>query len=225
MVCITSAPSSIIWPMRSRKQQVHVLGIDERQRDAQHRRQRQQHVAGEPAVRRVDAHLAEDLEPLADDVREVLENLREVAAGLALDQHRGGEEPDVERAACGTSGCRARPSSAGRSSARRTSCGTRARPAPASRRRPSSGRSRTRGRPSARARSGRAPRETAPRTRACRRVRLIFRNEERQREADRRADRQRPAASARASRPTSAQTAASASAISSTPLMLAFIPD
>ena len=63
------------------------------------RRQRQQHVAGEAAVRRVHAHLPLDLEPLAHDVREVVENLRQVAAGLALNQHGGDEEPDVEHAA------------------------------------------------------------------------------------------------------------------------------
>ena len=63
----------------------------------QHRRQRQQHVAGESAVRRVDADLAENLEPLAHHVRQVLENLGEVAAGLTLNQHRGREEPDVEQ--------------------------------------------------------------------------------------------------------------------------------
>ena len=64
---------------------------------AERRRQRQQHVRREAAVRRVDAHLAQHLEPLADDVREVVENLRQVAAGVALDQHRGDEEADVEQ--------------------------------------------------------------------------------------------------------------------------------
>ena len=63
---------------------------------AEERRQREQHVAGHPAVRRVDPHLAQDLEALAHDVREVLENLGQVAAGLALDQHGGREEPHVE---------------------------------------------------------------------------------------------------------------------------------
>ncbi len=80
------------------EQQLHVLRVDERQRDGERRRQRQQHVAGEAAVRRVHAHLALDLEALADDVREVVENLRQVAAGVALDQHRGDEEPHVEQA-------------------------------------------------------------------------------------------------------------------------------
>ena len=100
IVCMTIAPISIIWPMRSREQQLHVLGVDERQRDAERRRQRQQHVAGEAAVRRVHAHLPLDLEALAHDVREVVENLRQVAAGLALDQHRGDEEPHVEQRRC-----------------------------------------------------------------------------------------------------------------------------
>ena len=62
------------------------------------RRQRQQHVAGEAAVRRVHADLPPNLEALAHDVREVVENLRQVAAGVALDQHGGDEEPDVENA-------------------------------------------------------------------------------------------------------------------------------
>ena len=156
------------------EQHVHVFGIDERQRDAEHGRQREQHVAGQPAVRRVDAHLAQDLEPLAHDVREVLENFRR-----GCRRSRAGSAPRWRRTArrgagCAASGCRARPSAADRSSARRTSCGTPARPAPASRRRPSSARWRTRGRPSARARSGRAPPGTVPRTCASARPRLIL---------------------------------------------------
>ena len=78
------------------EEQVHVFGVDEHQRDGEERRQSQQHVAGHAAVRRVDAHLAENLEPLAHDVGEVVEDLREVAAGLALDEHGGREEPHVE---------------------------------------------------------------------------------------------------------------------------------
>ena len=68
------------------EQQLHVLGVDERQRHRQRGRQRQQHVAGEAAVRRVDAHLPQDLEALADRRGEVVENLGQVAAGFALDQ-------------------------------------------------------------------------------------------------------------------------------------------
>ena len=57
----------------------------------------EQHVAGETAVRRVHADLPADLEPFADDVRQVVEDLRQVAAGLALDEHGGDEEPHVEQ--------------------------------------------------------------------------------------------------------------------------------
>ena len=91
------------------EQRVHVVRIDERERNAQHRRQRQQHVAGHAPVRGIDANLPQDLEALAHDVREVLEDLRQVAAGLALDEHRGREEPHVEAGHAQRSGSRARP--------------------------------------------------------------------------------------------------------------------
>ena len=44
-----------------------------------------------------DAHLALHLEALADDVRQVAQDLGQVAAALALRQHRGHEEPGVEQ--------------------------------------------------------------------------------------------------------------------------------
>src|SRR4051812_5750985 len=78
------------------EEHVHVVGVDERERYAQHGGQRQQHVAGEPAVRGIDADLSQDLETLAHDVSQILENLREVAARLPLNQHGGGEEANVE---------------------------------------------------------------------------------------------------------------------------------
>src|SRR4029077_14915252 len=53
-------------------------------------------VPGEAAVRRVHADLAANLEPLADDMREVVEDFGEGAAGVTLDQHGGDEEADVE---------------------------------------------------------------------------------------------------------------------------------
>ena len=96
-ICMTAAAPSSMWPMRSRKSSCMCSGLmNESAIDEEHR-QREQHVAGQPAVRRVDAHLAEDLEALADDVGEVLEDLGQVAAGLALDQDRGREEPHVEQ--------------------------------------------------------------------------------------------------------------------------------
>ena len=60
------------------------------------RRQRHQHIARHASMRGVHAHLAENLEPLPDDVREVVEDLRQVAAGLPLDQNGGHEEPHVD---------------------------------------------------------------------------------------------------------------------------------
>src|SRR5581483_4886852 len=62
----------------------HELGIDVRQRDRKRRGQRQQHVAGKSPVRGMHADLAQDLETLADDVCEVVEDLGEIAASLAL---------------------------------------------------------------------------------------------------------------------------------------------
>ena len=78
------------------EQHAHVLGVDEGQRDRKRRRQGHQHVARHAPVRGVHPHLAENLEPLPDDVREVVEDLGEVAAGLALDQDGGDEEPHVD---------------------------------------------------------------------------------------------------------------------------------
>src|SRR5437870_605663 len=54
----------------------------------------QQH--GEAALRGVDTHLAQDLEAFANDVRKVVENLGEVAAGLALQHHCSHEELHVD---------------------------------------------------------------------------------------------------------------------------------
>ena len=86
MVCMTMAPRTIVWPIFTREERLHVLGADEHERDGQRRRQAEQHVAGEAAVRGVHAHLPQDLEPLAHHVGEVVEDLGEVAAGLALDR-------------------------------------------------------------------------------------------------------------------------------------------
>src|SRR3954452_11700368 len=82
---------------RLMEEHVHVIGVDERERDPQHRRQREQDVPGEASVRGVDPDLAQDLEALAHDVRELLQDLRQVAAGLPLNQHRGGEKAYVEQ--------------------------------------------------------------------------------------------------------------------------------
>src|SRR6185503_499882 len=79
------------------EEQLHVLRVDEIQGGRERGRQRHQDIAGESAVRRVGADIPLNLEALADDVGEPVENLREVAAGVALDQDGGDEEPDVEQ--------------------------------------------------------------------------------------------------------------------------------
>ena len=61
------------------------------------RRHHRQDPAGDPAVRARDAHLPLDPRPLADQRGQVVEDLREVAAGFALRQDRGDEEPRVEQ--------------------------------------------------------------------------------------------------------------------------------
>src|SRR5580765_4999281 len=72
-----------IGKQRPDEQRVHE--IHPHNDDGRHAHQ-QQH--GEAALRGVDTYLAQDLEALADHVREIIENLGEVAAGLAL-QHYG----------------------------------------------------------------------------------------------------------------------------------------
>ena len=104
MVCMTDRAMSSIWPMRSRNSSCMCSGLMNDSAIARNSRQRQQHVAGQAAVRGVDPHLAQDLEALADDVGEVLENLGQVAAGLALDQHRGRRRTARRAAECGPSG-------------------------------------------------------------------------------------------------------------------------
>ena len=112
----------------------------------QERRQRQQHVAGEAAVRRVDAHLPLDLEPLAHHVREVVENLRQVAAGVALNQDGGDEEPHVEDGDALGQLVERLPQRQAVVLLIEGLLDLRARPAPASRRRPCRARSETRAR-------------------------------------------------------------------------------
>src|SRR5688572_29121862 len=62
------------------EQQVHMRGIEERERDGEKGRQRHEHVAGKSAVRAVHAHLPPDLEPFAHDAGEVVQNFRQVTA-------------------------------------------------------------------------------------------------------------------------------------------------
>ncbi len=79
------------------KQQLHVLGVEDGECHPERRGQSEKDETGEPPVRRVHAHLPLDLEPLADDVGEVVEDFRQVATGIALDQYGGDEKPYVEQ--------------------------------------------------------------------------------------------------------------------------------
>ena len=75
---------------------LHVLRRYETENQRQRRRHRRQDPSGDPAVRRHHAHLPLHLEPLANDAREVVEDLRQIAARLALGEHRRREELRVE---------------------------------------------------------------------------------------------------------------------------------
>src|SRR5262249_46190780 len=57
------------------KQRLHVPAVDHGERDAESARQRQQDVAGHTTVRRVNPNLTKNLESLADDSSEIVENL------------------------------------------------------------------------------------------------------------------------------------------------------
>src|SRR5688572_28758621 len=82
-------------PHPDREERPHVVGADEHQRDGQECRKSEQHIAGEPAMRGVDAHLAQNLEALSHDIGEVVQDLSEITAGLALDLDRRHEELHV----------------------------------------------------------------------------------------------------------------------------------
>ncbi len=64
---------------------------DDDGRHAHQQRHREASLGG------IDAHLAQNLEPLADDIGEVVEDLGEVAAGLALEHDGSDEEFDVNQ--------------------------------------------------------------------------------------------------------------------------------
>src|SRR6187401_2246713 len=78
------------------KQGAEVIGIEQKRCGGQRRWQACEHPAGDAAVRRDDLDLPLDLEAIADDRRKVVEDLGEIATGLALRQHRRDEEPRVE---------------------------------------------------------------------------------------------------------------------------------
>src|SRR5688572_20055778 len=75
----------------------HVVGCQHGDEGAQGDRQDGEDHAGQAAVRRARADVTEDAEALADDARDRFHDLGQVAARLALDDHGGDEELEVER--------------------------------------------------------------------------------------------------------------------------------
>src|SRR5688500_5264028 len=75
----------------------HVIGRQQRDDGSQGNRQDGKDHAGQAAVCRARADVAENAEALADDARDRFHDLGQVAARLALDDHGGDEEPEIER--------------------------------------------------------------------------------------------------------------------------------
>src|ERR1017187_8503922 len=62
--------------------------VDEEHEDHNHGGQSHEQGHGEASLGGVDADLAQDLKAFANDVREVVKNLGEIAAGFELQHHR-----------------------------------------------------------------------------------------------------------------------------------------
>src|SRR6266576_4162017 len=73
------------------KQWLDETPVQGKQRGHDQGRHAHQEHHGQPALRGVYPHLPKDLEALANDIGKVVEDLCQVAAGLAL-QHDGGDE-------------------------------------------------------------------------------------------------------------------------------------
>ena len=72
-------------------------GSTDEQNEPDQGRQQPEHPAGNPAMGAHHPDLTLHLESLANDRREIVEHLRQVAAGFALGQHGGDEEPRIEQ--------------------------------------------------------------------------------------------------------------------------------
>ena len=78
------------------EQQHQVVGVHAVHDGEQHRRQRQQHDAGQPAFAGERLDLAPNLEPLADQVADLVEDFGQVTTRLPLQDDGRGEELEVE---------------------------------------------------------------------------------------------------------------------------------
>src|SRR5262245_36480112 len=72
------------------------LGAREREEQTQADRERRQNPAGDTPVRGDDTNLTFHAEAVTNDRRQIVEDLRQVAAGFALGEHGGHEEPGIE---------------------------------------------------------------------------------------------------------------------------------
>src|SRR5579863_2134555 len=79
------------------KQRVDESAIQKQHRANNDRGHPHQQGHGQASLRCVDAHLTLNLETFTDDVGEVVENLRQIAARFALQHHRSHKELDVHQ--------------------------------------------------------------------------------------------------------------------------------
>ena len=95
-ICMTTATASIFLPAGSVKSWRHVVGIHVVHDREQHQRQGQEDHARETAFARQGLDLAHDAEAVADQLPDLVEDLRQVAARLPLQDHGRDEEPQIE---------------------------------------------------------------------------------------------------------------------------------
>src|SRR5437762_6035563 len=85
-----------VHPVLSRIEWFHEIRVDQVDPEEKEKRKRADDVAREPRLRRLDANLSLNAEAFADRVTDVLQDLGEVAADFALNEHGGDAELEVE---------------------------------------------------------------------------------------------------------------------------------
>ncbi len=93
---MNTATASIFFPAGSVKSMRDVVGIHVVHGHEQHQRQGHEDHAREPAFARQGLDLAQDAEAVADQLADLVEDFRQVAARLPLQDHGRDEEPQVE---------------------------------------------------------------------------------------------------------------------------------
>ena len=97
MSCIMSATATSTLPIGSANRMAMYSGLREYRIAEQDDGQQRQHVPAHPALGGVDPELPPDREAGPDHAGEVVEDLGQVAADLALDQDGGHQDPDVHQ--------------------------------------------------------------------------------------------------------------------------------